>query len=165
MDQIKVIGQDRELVNQVLTDFGKHRQDQLDQMEQELKRANSELEQLQSEMRRLTTASPNSPEELEQTTKYMTHISTEMEKAQRHCKQRWEQHLALKHAGLNEEEAQEALSSFSPIWEYNSEEGRRELMQLLIEKITYDGEELQMTFMTTGIEALSKQMEDLGGVA
>lgn len=69
-----------------------------------------------------------------------------------------ERHLALSRELVDEREVVRALSLFDPVWESLTPREQARIVQLLIERIDYDGKtgSVAVTFRPTGIKALAQ---------
>ncbi len=65
---------------------------------------------------------------------------------------------------MDEKDLKKALSLFAPIWDELFPKEKARIMQLLIERIAYNGGEgkLVITFHEAGIKTLSKELEEAG---
>lgn len=73
-----------------------------------------------------------------------------------------ERHVALSRELVDEREVVRALSLFDPVWESLTPREQARIVQLLVERVNYDGQNgiVSTTFRPTGIKALSQKTED-----
>ena len=63
---------------------------------------------------------------------------------------------------IPEEEATRALSAFDPVWETLAPQEQARVIELLVEKVEYDGRDgkVTVTFHPTGIKALADELAE-----
>lgn len=73
-----------------------------------------------------------------------------------------ERQVALSRELVDEREVVQALSLFDPIWESLTPREQARVVQLLVERVDYDGKSgtVAVTFRPTGIKALAQESED-----
>ena len=69
---------------------------------------------------------------------------------------------SLEKRSMNEADLEKALSLFDPVWDKLFPKERIRIMQLLIERIDYNGQEGEpaITFRDTGIKTLVAELEE-----
>ena len=83
--------------------------------------------------------------------------------AQRRLSEINEQVTALRSTLVNEAEVKQALAAFDPIWEALTPRERVRLVQLVVERVDYDGAagKIKLSFHPTGLKALAGEMADM----
>ena len=68
-------------------------------------------------------------------------------------------HAALKEDALSVDDLHAAIGAFFPAWESLTLQERIRLLRLLVQQVTYDGEqgEIAVTFWPSGIKALKTE--------
>lgn len=73
-----------------------------------------------------------------------------------------ERHVVLTRELVDEREVVQALSLFDPVWESLTPREQARIVQLLVERVDYDGKSatVAVTFRPTGIKVLAQKAEE-----
>lgn len=155
VDQIRAVGKDpgviAETIRQTQTESAKRvRELETEQgaLEKDLRRHNDNLRKLAGVLGRNGTA-----------TDRMADLEERIRSAEQRATQVREELIALGREMMDEKEATRALALFDPVWESLSPREQVRLIQLLVERVDYDGEKgtVSVTFHPTGIGALTEE--------
>ncbi len=163
VDQIKGIGRDPELVAETVRQTRAQADERIAEIDAEERRLMRELAGHQRDLRKLieelgptsaggvaTGLQADIQERVQTTERRLSELATERQRLQRDL--------------IDERDAARALKTFDPIWETLSPREQARLLQLLIERIDYDGREgtISITFRPSGIKTLTdrKPRED-----
>ncbi len=152
VDQIKCIGQDPELIAETVRQMHVHVEDSMKPLVAEQASLRRQLQRDQAAIHKLVSQGKldadsacrvSDLEERERATKLrLGEITVEM--------------AALEESVMPDEEAAAALAAFDPVWESLSPRERVRLLQLLVERVDFDGQggSVAVTFRPNGIRAL-----------
>jgi len=155
VDQVRAIGKDPSLVAETIrralaqaTKRIKELQAERAALEKDLRRHNNDLRKLVSRLGRNGTA-----------TDRMADIQDRIRSAEQRATQVREELIALEREMVDEKEAARALALFEPVWENLSPREQVRVMQILLERVDYDGENgtVSITFHPTGIGVLAEE--------
>ena len=154
VDQIKKIGQDSKVQDRVLVEARRHQNDQLATITAQLSLQKRTLADLDSQKRGLLRAigeGQGKVSDLEQLEKKLVVIATKIAELET------DEHR-LRDAQIDAADLSEVLELFDPIWDvlYPLEQSR--IIELLIERVDYDGSTLGIEFSPTGIQLLSNEL-------
>ena len=157
VDQIKCIGKDPALLHATLAE-ARHQSEasvgaleaERRGLERDLGRWNAEVGQLASEPGGHAVCGR------------LADLHERLAGAQRRLTEINEQVTALRSTLVNEMEVKQALAAFDPIWEALTPRERVRLVQLVVERVDYDGAagKIKLTFHPTGLKALAGEMAD-----
>ncbi len=157
VDQIRTIGRDpgvlAETIRQVRTQSQKAIADlerERGTVERDIARHNKALKQ------RLAAAPGSNGADVARQQDELRRLETRLTEVR-------ERHVALSRDLVDEREVVQALSLFDPVWESLTSREQARIVQLLVERVDYDGKDgnVAITFRPTGIKALAqKEAED-----
>jgi len=157
VEQIKGIGKDPAVLKETLRQARGQSQRSLAglqteerRLERELARHNADVRKLAGHVRDTTTVDEIA--ELQERIRVAEQRATEVR----------EQTVALNRELVDEREVEAALSVFDPVWETLSPREQARIIQLLVERVDYDGKRgtVSVTFRPSGIKTLAKQFEE-----
>jgi site-specific DNA recombinase len=157
VEQIKAIGKDPAVLKETLRQARGQSQRSLAglqteerRLERELARHNADVRKLAGHVRDATTVDEIA--ELQERIRVAEQRATEVR----------EQTVALNRELVDEREVEAALSVFDPVWETLSPREQARIIQLLVERVDYDGKRgtVSVTFRPSGIKTLAKQFEE-----
>jgi site-specific DNA recombinase len=145
VDQIKRVGRDPGVLEGTLRQLRQ-------QTATALAAAQSEQKLLERELARHQSALKKTPTPL---------LTVQLRKTEQGLTQVRERILALQKQVINRDEVSAALASFDPLWEQLSPREQERVIQLLVQRIDYDGKAgtIAITFHPTGIRALAQEQE------
>ena len=144
--RIRAIGSDSVLLGDTVAKVREHAQDCVLKAEKRLSDANTVIRKLQSEVAKSVGDSTS----LEELTSRLRDAERELKAAE----------TEVAHASADtptENQIQESLQSFAPVWDVMSAAERARSLSLILERVTYDGAggTLAITFRPGGFRALS----------
>jgi len=155
IDQVRAVGRDPAVVAETIRQTREQadkriRELQAEQvaLEKDLRRHNDDLRELVGRLGRNGTA-----------TDRMADLQDRIRSTEQRATQVREELIALGQEMVDEKEAARVLALFDPVWENLSPRQQVRLMQLLVERVDYDGEKgtVSITFHPTGIDALAEE--------
>jgi len=164
VDQITVIGRDPVLVAETVRQARAQVEERIAEIAGEERRLGRELVSHQKDlhklMEQLGAASAN-----DVATALLADIQERVQTAERRLSELRDERERLQRDQIDEAEAAQALASFDPVWEMLSTREQARLLQLLIERVDYDGRDgtISITFHAGGIKALADR--DVSGDA
>jgi site-specific DNA recombinase len=157
VDQIRAIGRDPKLVAETARQARSQVAERLAELETEEQRLGRELAGHQRDMQMLikqlsVTSAGNVATE-------MANIQDRVQTAERRLIELRDERERLNHELIDDTEAAKAMAAFDPLWETLNFREQARLLQLLIERIEYDGREgtISITFLPSGIRALANR--------
>jgi site-specific DNA recombinase len=89
----------------------------------------------------------------------MANIQDRVQTVERRLTELRDERVRLNHELIDDTEAAKAMAAFDPLWETLNFREQARLLQLLIERIEYDGREgtISITFLPSGIRALANR--------
>lgn len=163
IEQIRGIGRDSALVAESIRQTRVQAEKRIQEMEAERSALDKELARHNSDLRKLVgEASRN-----EAAADRMADIQERIRGAERRATEVREELRALRHGLVDEKEAVRALALFDPVWDALSPREQVRVMQLLVERVDYDGENgtVAITFQQTGIRWLVEEMNQKEAIA
>jgi len=157
VDQIRAIGKDPGLVAETLSQAGQQGSVRLNELESELNALERDLGHWNTDVRKLTVNGS-----LDETDPAMARLADLQERIRvgefRVNKVR-DAIGALEKGQVSREEVAQALAAFDPVWESLTPQEQARLVQLLIERVDYDGArgKIAITFHATGIKTLAQE--------
>lgn len=155
VEQIQAIGRDPRLVAETVRQACTQVNQRTAELETEEQRLGRELLGHQRDMQKLIN-------QLDGTNASgigmgLADIQDRLQTAERRLRELRDEQVRLKHELIDETEAAKALAAFDPVWKTLSLREQARLLQLLIERIDYDGRDgtISITFHPSGIKALA----------
>ncbi|HPD29071.1 MAG TPA: recombinase family protein, partial [Phycisphaerae bacterium] len=155
VDQVRAVGRDPAVVAETIRQTREQAQRRVEELqaeqaalERDLRRDNDDMRDLVGRLGRNGTA-----------TDRMADLQDRIRSAEQRATQVREELIALGRELVDEKEAARALALFDPVWESLSPREQVRVMQLLVERVDYDGEKgtVSVTFHPTGIGALVEE--------
>ncbi len=159
VEQIKCIGKDPTLLGEVVAQArsqGKTRLAELETerhgLERELTRWNTEVLKL---LEQIAPGDANTP-----ATARLADLQDRISGAERRATEVREQVLALSRDLLDQREVAKAMSIFDPVWDSLTSREQTRVVQLLVERVDYDGAngKVSITFHPIGIQTLADEL-------
>lgn len=154
VEQIKCIGRDPQLVAETVRQAHAQTTQRGDELAAEERRLDHELAGHHGEMQKLVKLPGKSSDGL--ATARLADIQERIGAAERRLTQVRDEMERLRHELIDDVDVARALAEFDPVWESLSPREQARLLQLLIERIDYDGTDgtIAITFHASGIKAL-----------
>jgi site-specific DNA recombinase len=159
VDQIKAIGQDRALLQATILAVRARDETRVAELEAERHSLERELQRWNGEVRKLveliTPDDRNTP-----AVSRLADLQERIRDAERRATEINEQMIALGQEMVDEREIALALSAFDPVWESLTPREQARIVQLLVERVDYDGAKgkVSITFRPTGIKTLASDV-------
>jgi site-specific DNA recombinase len=156
VEQIKAIGRDPDLVAETVHQARAQSEARLSGLDAEERRLQRELADYQREVHKLigqlSVANANNA-----VTSLQAELQERIQTVECRLNSHRDERARLQHELVTEEDTARALASFDPVWETLSPRERARLLQLLIERVDYDGRDgtISITFYPSGIKALA----------
>ncbi len=157
VDQIKCIGKDPSLLNETVAQARKQGQSHVTELEAERRGLERELGKWNGEVRQLLDQiAPNDGDT--PATARLADLQERIRVTERRATEIREQAIALSHKLVDEREVTKVMSVFEPVWESLTPREQIRVVQLLVERVDYDGAsgKVTITFHPSGIRALAE---------
>jgi site-specific DNA recombinase len=154
VEQIKCIGKDPALLNETFAEARAQANSRVAELEAERRGLERELGRWNAEVRKLSgdtgTAAVSRLADLQERIRDAERRTTEIN----------EQIIALGREMVEEREVAVALSVFDPVWDSLTPREQGRIVQLLVERVDYDGAaaKVSITFRSSGIKALAGEL-------
>jgi len=164
IDRIRCIGSDSNLIAETLNQARSQVQDSIKKLEDELDVVKGELKRHGNEVHRLVGDKAQHSDDQAQTSAKLADLEDQIRYARVRADGIREKIAKRKSELIDEKELTSALKEFDPILESLSLRERTRVIQLLVERVGYDGEkgELSITFRSTGIKILAQESAVIG---
>jgi site-specific DNA recombinase len=155
VDRLRCIGADPKLQKEVLGKIRAERKNQLIGLDREWKGLEKGLKTWEAEVKRLVGRKSQTPT----ATARLAEVQEKTSAAWARLAEIQGQRTSLAEEGVDEKDLAAALETFTPIWDALSPKEQARAVQLLVERVAYDGEAqtLAITFRATGIKALAEE--------
>jgi len=159
VDQIKGIGRDPSVLHQVVSEVHSQREVQVGRLESEQRGLERDLAHWNSEIRRLVLQIVPGEENTPATDR-LADLQERIRSAERRATESREQVLALNRNNIDQRQVAEAMAAFDPIWDSLAPREQTRIVQLLVERIDYDGAtgKVSIAFHPCGFKALSDEL-------
>jgi site-specific DNA recombinase len=160
LDQIKCIGRDRALFDEVLAQARQQDAARTAEMEAERQALERDLGRWHGELRKLTTQMrPGDPDE--GLIRRLSDLQGRIGTIEARVRKVREQIETVHGAAIDEDEAAQALAVFDPVWESLTPHEQARVVGLLVKGVEYDGGsgKVSVTFRAAGIKTLAEQLE------
>jgi site-specific DNA recombinase len=161
VDQLRGIGSDPALVRETLRQAVLQADEEADSLRAELGSLGREAGRWHDEIRRLLeeVGKGSNPTALQRLAELQERVSG----AEGRASELRARLTALEHQRISEEEVATALRTFDPVWNALSPREQARVVQLLVERVDYDGAlgTLSITFHPAGIKALAAEQPSL----
>ncbi|MCX5682315.1 MAG: recombinase family protein [Planctomycetota bacterium] len=157
VDQIRRVGKDPGLVAETLRETWRQSQESIDALETERRVLERELKRSNAEVRRLAPQAAGSGDTA--ATARLADLQDRIRVAEQRATEIREEALALTRGRVNERELAAALSEFDPVWDSLAPRERTRVVQLLVQRVSYDGGKgtVAVTFHPAGIKTLAEE--------
>ena len=159
VDQIRAIGKDPVLVAETLEEARSEAQARIQSLETEGQGLTRELKRHSAELRKLA----GQANETGAATDRMADLQDRIQVAEQRSLKIREELTHLRETLLNEEDVADTMALFDPVWETLTVKEQRRVLQLLVQRVDYDGERgtVSVTFHPAGIECLASDMGEV----
>jgi site-specific DNA recombinase len=154
VDQIKRIGRDPAVLEGTLRQMRQQHAKGLADAQAEQKAVGRELARHHAALKKLLATSAPAPDRLAE-------INDQIQKTEQRATALREQMLKLQRERVDQAEVTSALAAFDPMWEQLAPREQARVIQLLVDRIDYDGKNgtVSITFHRSGIKALAQEHE------
>jgi site-specific DNA recombinase len=159
VEQIKCIGKDPTLLNETIAQAKSQGQSRVAELEAERRGLERELGKWNGEVRQLLDQiAPNDANT--PATARLADLQERIRVTERRATEVREQVIALRHKLVDEREVAKAMSVFDPVWESLAPREQARVVQLLVERVDYDGAngKVTITFHPNGIRTLADEL-------
>ncbi len=162
VDQIKAIGRDPTLLSEVVAQARRQGQLQVESLETERRGLERELSRWNAEVRELVAQlapdESNTPSAAQ-----LANLQERIRNAERRNTQVRDEITGLRRDIVDEQEVAQALTVFDPVWDALTPKEQVRVLQLLIERVDYDGStgNVSITFHPSGIKTLAVEWADV----
>jgi site-specific DNA recombinase len=153
VEQIKCIGGDPALVAATLTESQKQAREEVGRLESERRSLERQFRRDNAEILKLTT------DRSEAAIARLADLQDRTTAAERRLTEVKEEIIALERGIVDEGDAAHALAEFDPVWEALSPREQARVIDLLIDRIDFDGASgrISITFHPSGIKAFAEE--------
>jgi site-specific DNA recombinase len=161
VEQVRRIGQDPALLQATIAQARSQSESRLAELEAERRGLERDLSQWSAEILGLVGQIAPDEEDTPATAR-LADLQERILVAQRRAAEIQKQMAALNRAMIDEHEVAEALAAFEPVWESLTPREQDRMVQLLVERVDYDGpaEKVTITFHPTGIKTLASELAE-----
>lgn len=156
VDQIKRVGQDPTLLNEIIVQARSQGKDRIVEIEAEQRGLDKELARWNAEVRQLVEKTIPIGQNSSATTR-LVELQERIRVGERRSTELREQVISLAREVVDDHEVAQAMSIFDPVWDSLSPREQTRVVQLLIERVDYDGRsgKVSITFRPSGIKTLA----------
>jgi site-specific DNA recombinase len=156
VEQVKTIGKDTNLLAETLEESRRQREEAIGKLEDEKRTLERELHRHNAELRELAAKGRSNGV----TTDRMADVQDRIKIAEQRTTEVREQIVALSRELVDAREVGEACALFDPLWDTLTAREQARILNLLIERIEYDGVNgtVSITFHPTGIKTLADEL-------
>ncbi|MBD3334313.1 MAG: recombinase family protein [Candidatus Eisenbacteria bacterium] len=155
VDRIRCIGTDPKVRDEVVRAVRAETKAQLDRLNQERRALEKDLRRCAGEMK--WVVGPGKKGGGSATTERVLELQKRIDAAEARAAEIRAEKAALEQGAMEEQDLAAALERFAPVWDALSPREQARIVQLLVERVAYDGETLSITFRSSGIKALSEE--------
>jgi site-specific DNA recombinase len=154
VDQIKRIGKDTALLERTLRQMRQQRAKELAELQAEQRGLDRELKRHGAALQRLAAAPVSDPARLAE-------VTEALRKAERRAVAVADNIAVLEREHIDQAEIAGALAAFDPVWGQLSPKEQARVLQLLVERIGYDGKDgtVSITFYPNGIKTRAAEAD------
>jgi site-specific DNA recombinase len=158
VDQIRAVACDPDIVAATFTEASKQTNESINSLETERRLTERDLTQANTEMRSLAIEAIGCEDD-SPATKRLADTQERVRRDEIRLTEIREGTIRLRAEAVSEEEVVAALGVFDPMWESFSPREQARVLQLLIERVEYDGDggTVSVTFRPSGIKALAEK--------
>ena len=156
VDQIRAVGRDPTLVAETLRHAQRQQKECLERLEAERRVLDRELARLNDGVRLVLGAAARD----EAARGRLADLQDRIRKGEQRALEIRQEMVALEREQVNEADMATALSQFDPVWESLAPREQARVVQLLVERVAYDGRDgqISVTFRPTGIKTLVAEL-------
>lgn len=156
VDRIRCIGSDPTLLAEVLTNARAETKKQANELDRERRAVERELKRDAAKVKRLVGGRGGKGSSA---TAGLAELQDQISAGEERLAEIHEKQAALARDSVDEDELATALQSFAPVWESVAPREQARILQLLVERVAYDGEEekIAVTFRPGRIQALAEE--------
>lgn len=156
VEQVKAIGNDTTLLAETLAESRRQREDTIGRLEVEQRTLERELHRHNAELRELAAKGGGDGV----ATDRMADVQERIKHVEQRATEVREQIVSLSRELVDAREVGEACSMFDPLWDTLTDREQARILNLLIERIDYDGVNgtVSITFHPTGIKTLADEL-------
>jgi site-specific DNA recombinase len=158
VERIKSVGAAPEILQETLVQIKQQSEDAIQQRQAELGLVQKQVRDDNGELHRLTTVGP-----LDQTgINRLADVQERIRCGEQRLTQIHEEMGRLRHQVVDNKDVATAIHTFEPLWESLSPREQARIIELLVERVDYDGKggNVAITFRPTGIRTLAEQHGD-----
>jgi site-specific DNA recombinase len=159
VDQIKSIGKDPALLNEVIAQARNQGESRLAELETDRRGLERELKRWNAEVRSLLDQVAPGDGEMSATAR-LADLQERIRNAERRATEIREEVIALSRELVDQREVAKAMSIFDPVWDSLTPREQVRVVQLLVERVDYDGAsgKVSITFHPCGIKTLVDEL-------
>jgi len=159
VEQIKCIGRDPALLHQTLAQARQQDEARTTELEAEQRGLEKDLARWHTEIRKLS-GQIHPGDDNNAVIARLADLQERIGLVEGRVRKVREQIQAIHHQLLDEDEAARALALFDPVWQALAPREQARVVQLLVERVDYDGArgKVAITFHRTGIQALADEL-------
>jgi site-specific DNA recombinase len=161
VEQIRYVGRDRRLFEEVLAQARKQDETRTGELEAEQRELEKDLTRWHAEVRKLSVQI-HPGENNNSVISRLADLQDRIAVVENRVRRVHDQIHAIHHTLLDAEEAAKALAIFDPVWESLTPHEQARVIELLVERVDYDGAQgkVAITFCSTGIKTLAQELAD-----
>jgi site-specific DNA recombinase len=161
VDRIRGVGRDSDLLRDVLAQAREQTQARTAELETEQRGLERDLGRWHTEVRKLSVQFKPDEDNGELVGR-LADLHERIGTVETRVRQIREQIKGITDRLIPEDEATKALSAFDPVWETLTPNEQAKVIELLVEKVEYDGRDgkVAVTFHPTGIKALADELAE-----
>lgn len=168
VERIQELGADPTVLRESLEAAASDRRKEKPQLEQEQRQLQVEFQNCRLESRRLIAALATvQGSEVRSITERLGEIDTRAAELERRLTEIQDALAQLERTSVDPDQAAQAMTQFTPLWEALTSTERARLVHLLIERVDYDGvgDEVSITFRPNGLAAFTREATAAGAAA
>ncbi len=160
VDRIRCIGQDPGVLAETLDQARARNQENVEKLEAERAGLQRDLKRHNTEVRKLIRETATNGHGTSPATARLADVQDRIRATEQRGTEIREELLALSRELVDERELARALSLFDPVWDTLAPREQARVVQLLVERVVYDGKagKVAITFRPTGIKALAGEL-------
>jgi site-specific DNA recombinase len=160
VDQIRCIGKDPALLQATITQARAQDEARLAELEAERRGLDRELARWHAELQKIPANPVDDP-----TIARLADLQERIRLAEDRTGRVREEAAAIRRRRIDDDEVALALSVFDPVWESLTPAEQARVVQLLVQRVDYDGArgKVSITFQPAGIKTLADELADQGG--
>jgi site-specific DNA recombinase len=158
VEQIRCVGQDPELLAETLSQASELGRSRVGEFKRELKQLEADTVRWHTEVRKISAT--GSLDDDGPAIARLAELQELLRQGEVRASELREEIAALSREQVSKKEVAQALSAFDPVWESLTPQEQTRLVQLLVERVEYDGrsEKIAITFHPSGIKSLAIEM-------